>query len=479
MHKIPPILLIPALLCFWTIPNSGKSQNYHALHGSSFAGAASMFNNPASPINSVHKWDLNLFSLQVANSTNTASIKNGRIPALTNAGIRITPGTRERWLHQYVNTDLLNAMYKINSRNSLAGGLRIRLYDHIGTSAVNVQDSVNSLKGFLIANRRTDAMQGIAIHSGWLEGNLNYSYVFKENAGGKLSGGITLQIMKNISGSFARVNKLSYRETILPGDTMYSMVDGAGSFGYSANYDATNSNAGAADNAKSVLKQSLTSLGISIGMEYLIYDTEAVTGEGEPAPYKWKLGISLMDIGKSAYTNSRYTGQFSNPDQTVTNQDLYNKFQSINSARSLRDSLASVFQTVTALPSKFSIAGPSRIILQADRNLGNHFYLNAQLSLNLRSTYRFDQLNTKELNLISITPRWETLNWGFYLPVQYNTQGQWWLGAAFKAGPLVAGMHHIGLLKRDASLNGGGYIMLSIHPFRKRSYGTRLDCITR
>lgn len=478
MYKISPILLIPVLLCFWAIPNSGITQNYHALHGSSFAGAASMFNNPASPVNSVHKWDLNLFSLQVANSTNTVSIQNGRIPNLTGASIRITPGTRERWLNQYINLDLLNAMYKINSRTSLAGGLRIRLYDHIRSSAVNVQDSFQSVKDFMIANRRTDAMQGVAIHSGWIEGNLNYSHVFKENARGKLSGGITLQIMKNVSAAYARANKLSYTETILPGDTIYSMVDGTASYGYSANFD-DNGNTGTVNNAKSVLKQSPTSVGISIGMEYLVYDTEAVTGEGEPAPYKWKLGISLMDIGKNNYTNSIFTGQFSNPDPSVTEQDLHNKFQSINSARSLRDSLATVFQTVNTLPSKFSIAGPSRIILQADRNLGNHFYVHAQLSLNLRSTYRFDQLNTKELNGISITPRWETLNWGFYLPVQYNAQGQWWLGAAFKAGPLIAGMHHIGLLKRDASLNGGGYIMLSIHPFRKRSYETRLDCVTR
>lgn len=477
MCKRSPQLLIPVILCCLAAIQQGIAQSYHALHGSSFAGAASLFNNPASPVNSVHKWDLNLFSFQLANSTNSAYIKNGRIPALSDGSLQMTQGTPKRWLHQNMDISLLNAMYKINSATSLAGGLRIRTYNHIRTSAVNVNDSIVTLKDFLVSNRTTDALQGVGIHSGWLEGNLNYSHVFKETRSGKLSGGITLQIMKNISGTYARLNKLSYTETILPGDTIYSLVDGSGSFGYSANYDVTDNTAGAAQNAKSVFKQSLTSFGISIGMEYLVYNTEAVTGEGEPAPYRWKLGLSLMDIGNNNYINSRYTGQFSNPDQSITNQDLYNKFSSINSARSLRDSLATVFQTVTALPSKFSIAGPSRIILNADRNLGNHFYVNAALSLNLRSTYQFNQLNTREINLLTITPRWETLHWGFYLPVQYNTQGQWWLGAAFKAGPLVAGMHHIGLLKRNPALNGGGYIMLSIHPFRKRSYGSRLDCL--
>ena len=109
--------------------------------------------------------------------------------------------------------------------------------------------------------------------------------------------------------------------------------------------------------------------------------------------------------------------------------------------------------------------------------MGNHFYINGQISLNFRSTSNFSKQNTRELSLVVLTPRWETEIWGLYFPIQYNTQGQLWMGAALKAGPLVVGMHNIGLLKKDPLLNGGGYLMFSLHPFGQRKYASRLDCV--
>lgn len=50
---------------------------------------------------------------------------------------------------------------------------------------------------------------------------------------------------------------------------------------------------------------------------------------------------------------------------------------------------------------------------------------------------------------MSLTPRWETLNWGFYLPIQYNRQGNFWAGIAIKIGPFVGGIHNIGIFKRS------------------------------
>ncbi len=48
---------------------------------------------------------------------------------------------------------------------------------------------------------------------------------------------------------------------------------------------------------------------------------------------------------------------------------------------------------------------------------------------------------------------------------------QFWVGTAIKLGPLVVGIHDIDFFnwfnKGDHQLNGGGYVMLSIHPFGK------------
>ena len=111
-----------------------------------------------------------------------------------------------------------------------------------------------------------------------------------------------------------------------------------------------------------------------------------------------------------------------------------------------------------------------------DKNLGNHFFVNGDLSLNFYSTSDVLKTNTRELNLLTVTPRWETIALGAYLPIQYNTQGQLWVGAAIKLGPLVLGVHSLEIFNKYPSLNGGGYLLISFHPFNKSKVHSYFDC---
>jgi hypothetical protein len=476
-HPHPSSPLIIILLYCTVIIQSTQAQSYHALNGSSYSGATSIFNNPASPVNSLHKWDLNLFSFQISNTTNTLYANNVKPPSVSNGSIQLTQGEQSRWLHQNLDISLLNAMYKINQQHAISGGLRIRTYNHLKSGSANMNDSITSLKEFLIGNRTNPGLQGFMIHTGWLEGNLNYSRILRQTATGKLSGGITLRIMKNISGAYAKAKKINYLETIYPSDTAYSLTDGSGSYAYSANYDATSTTMSTTESIKKVLTEAKSSFGLNAGIEYLIYNKTTAEEDNNPDSYSWKLGLSVMDIGSNQFNTSNFSGQFSNPNTAITNWEISQKMANINSARDIRDSMATIFNTFTALPSTFSIANPTRLVINVDRNMGNHFYINGQISLNFRSTSNFSKQNTRELSLVVITPRWETEIWGLYFPIQYNTQGQLWMGAALKAGPLVVGMHNIGLLKKDPLLNGGGYLMFSLHPFGQRKYAYRLDCV--
>jgi hypothetical protein len=454
-----------------------NSQNYHAIHGSAYAGASSIFNNPASPVNSLHKWDINLFAFQLSNITNTVYFKDMKLPSIANASIQLKEGKFSRFNHQAIDLNLFNAMYQIDAKQSISGGLRIRSYAHIKTNSFEGNDSTDRLNEFLFNNRTTPFIEGFATQAGWLEGNLNYSRIIKSTNEGKLSAGITLQIAKNVSGAYSRINRFSFLETKLtPTDTVYTFTGGAGSYAYSSNYDAISPYINLQGNINQMIKSGTTSLGISLGMEYIKYDQSVSVGENEPIPYQWKIGLSIMDIGASSFKTSEFTGQFSNPSTAITDGDLSKKLSGINSSQDLRDSLATLFGTVTPLAPTFNINHPTRMIINVDRHFGNHFYLNGQLSMNFRSSSNFNKFNTRELNLLTITPRWETLAWGIYLPLQYNTQGQFWIGAAIKLGPLVAGIHSLGILKKDPLMNGGGYLMMSIHPFNKKMYTTRLDC---
>ena len=53
-----------------------RAQNYHAIQGSSLAGALGVHNNPASIVNTPFKWDVALAGVQVKGSTNLVNIWN-------------------------------------------------------------------------------------------------------------------------------------------------------------------------------------------------------------------------------------------------------------------------------------------------------------------------------------------------------------------------------------------------------------------
>ncbi len=443
-----------------------KAQGYQALHGSAYTGSTAVFNNPAASVNSAYKWDLSLFSVQAKMSTSSTYIDS--------SGLRFKPGLGSHFIHANVDLSFFNFLYKIDNNKAINFNIRARTYNHVKTLPVNIMDTINSIHSLLITNRNTPYIQGFATHSGWLEADLNYSQVLMENTDAKLTGGITLQIMKGVSGAYIKINRLSYLETKNIADTTYNFTDGSGAFAYSDNYDLAPGQAGGISN---FINRSRMALGLSIGAEYLLYNsfTNSNTANN-PVNYSWKLGVSIMDIGANSFKPSTNATEFSSPITTIPDNTIDAKLSQTADLQGLRDSLSTVFTASRSITENFSVSNPTRLIINVDRNFGNNFYLNGEMSFNFFSSSSAFKLHTRELNLFTVTPRWETIGLGAYMPVQFNTQGQLWVGMAVKLGPLVLGVHNLGIFKKDPSLNGGGYLLLSVHPFSKAKVLSKLDC---
>ncbi len=438
------------------------AQGYQALHGSAFTGSTAVFNNPASSVTSAYKWDLTLFSVQAKISTNALYIKSG-------SGISMQEDINSKFVHANFDVSLLNFLYKPDNDHAFNFGIRARSYTHSKTMPFLYTDSINSIHSFLITNAAAPYIQGFITHTGWIEADLNYSQVLMENDHSKLSGGVTLQIMKGISAAFAKINKVSYLEAKNGTDTSFTFTNGSGSYGYSAGYEA--------NNLKDFNNNTLSALGLSMGIEYMTYNSEANAGAiNNNINYDWKIGVSLMDLGANSFKPGKSSSQFYQPDPSIADADIDKKINNTSSLQEFTDSISTLFSNSSKIVNNFTITNPTRLIINVDKNLGNHFYVNGEMSLNFYSTSSYTKLRTRELNLLTVTPRWETIGLGVYLPLQYNTQGQLWVGAAVKLGPLVVGFHNFGILKKDALLNGGGYVLLSIHPFNKKNIMGKLDC---
>ena len=145
------------------------------------------------------------------------------------------------------------------------------------------------------------------------------------------------------------------------------------------------------------------------------------------------------------------------------------------------DSLQTVVQQLQSLGPGIYIWQPTRLVINVDKPIIDNFSINGELSINFFSSRNKNHLHTRELNLLTVTPRLETSMLGVYLPIQFNTQGQLWVGTAFKAGPLLVGVHDWRwLFSKNQVVNGGAYIALVFRNFFSPSSETKrikgMDC---
>jgi hypothetical protein len=156
---------------------------------------------------------------------------------------------------------------------------------------------------------------------------------------------------------------------------------------------------------------------------------------------------------------------------------LDDKFNSVSSFDGINDSLATVAGQIAQPAGKFNIVQPARLMLNVDRYIDRDFYINGEISINFfRSLAGNRKSYTREINLLTVTPRWETKRWGVYLPIQYNANGQFWIGGAGKAGPLLIGVHNwANVFAKNKMQNGGAYLALVVRSSDLTGHKTKKD----
>ena len=456
-------------LLFWLFScQFSWGQSYHAMNGSSYTGSISRFNNPASPILGAYAWEVSPLSFQVSLTSNSLY--------LDTSSFRVRGGLMKHFVHGNTDISILNGMFKIGSKWAFSGGIRARSYNHYRTQPVNIEDTTTSLFSFLQDNRTTPYIGGFITHTGWLEGDINVSRLLVSNESGKLSAGITLQIMKGLSGAYLSLRQVTYQEFTNGPDTAYVFTGGSGKFGYNYLYDQSNN----IQSFKDVLQQSLTSLGASLGVEYMQYDANANENiRKSPLAYNWKLGISILDIGANRFKYAGPSTNFADPKYPITDAQVENAYTGANNLPDLVDSVSTLFNSVTPVSGIFKISLPTKLVINFDKKISMGVFVNANLNLNLVSDESAKKWRTREINLLTLTPRWENQWLGIYLPMQINSVGEVWLGAALKIGPLTIGVHNFEWTKslsKEPNLRGGGYLLLSVHPFNRKKILTNLDC---
>lgn len=473
------LLTVTGVLGFHT----AQAQQFQALHGSPFAGSLSSDYNPAAVLDAPYRWDVTLFGVQGKVISNSFKVIHYNLFSnYQNAELKSTNGSFRRYAHASGSVNLLHAQYRINHRSAVSFGINLRSYFHGQASPFNYADTFRNAVDFVNHNRTGNGVppfRGNGQSSSWLEYNLGYSRILRENELGRWQAGVQLRIMNSLAGGTGRVNNL-YVVTDKTSANDYLLAQGNGYYGYSKNVDVLDSNQSFWSNYHNFMRGTLLNLGMDIGVEYVRYidDYSSTYRPGAlAAEYDWKIGISLLDIGKNTYEYGKYSMSFTGFQPNVRVSRLDSTFGHYHNLHDLNDSLRTIVSGYDSLRGRFSINNPTRLLVSFDKSLPNNFYVNAEVQFQFGSTRSLTHLNTRELLAVALTPRWETKTWGLYLPIQYTTEGNTWLGFAFKAGPLILGLHNVAWLFSKSSLpNGGGYLALQIHPWGNHEEDNSYPC---
>ncbi|MEP7279482.1 MAG: hypothetical protein ABI813_12610 [Bacteroidota bacterium] len=459
------------------------AQNYHAIQGSSYAGALGVHNNPASIVNTPFGWDVVVAGVQLTSSTNAFTIHDySLLSSPANSRYHIESGEYGRKANLDFNTNLLNLRIALGRKSSLALGANIRGYANLRTGVYNYIDTLQNANDFFKENQGLSSLSGKLVSSAWFEGYISYAHTLSDNSFGRLNGGLTLRVSKGLSGTYVNAANIGFSPNTVNNTTTYDISAANIIYGYSSNYDRIKNSNSSSQNIRDFTGTTEGGAAIDVGIEYLVkpQGTTSFYDEDDYYDYDWKFGVSLLDIGANRYRYGLESRSLAGVKSAINGNMLDQKFDStVNSFPRFNDSLGTIANT--AYPNgRFTVLNPARLVINVDHYLTGNFYINADLSVNLPlSSLKKSYLQVKEVNLLTVTPRWETKRFGFYLPILYNNQNQFWVGGAVKAGPLLLGVHNLANLFSKTSLqNGGGYIALVIRAFKGPGGKTdkRLNC---
>jgi hypothetical protein len=445
------------------------AQNYNALHGSDFSGGLGVYNNPSSILSSPYRWDLTVVGIQFQTISNVIKGPNFPFSFFPSATFYMANGNFKRYADLTADVHLLNGTIKLNDNNAIAFGLNVRQNTQGKTTSVNYTDSVKGPRSFLLLNERNGIIELDVAHSAWLELYGTYAKRIWDHETSRLNGGISLKLTRGMSGAFATAKNVGVVSEQNNDQTIYKIVNGDVKYGYSENYGDASS-----INTSDILTNGKIGVAVDLGVEYTIKSQAVgVFDDDDMAEYDWKLGVSLLDLGWNTYTYSSESRHASSLKNDVSSLVLQEKFSGTNGVGSFNDSVATIVNNFTPLTGDFKVINPARVVINVDRYVSGNVFVNGELSVNLIPGGKKSYV-LKESKFLTVTPRWETRKLGFFAPVQINRHGNFWIGGAVKAGPLLIGTHNLlNIFSKNKFPGSGAYLALTIRPFESGSRDSR------
>ncbi|MDR7211948.1 DUF5723 family protein [Flavobacterium piscis] len=406
------------IYCFLGSIFYAQGQSYFGFRDDNYAGIQGALFNPSAIVDSKYKADVTLFSVSSTGQNdlygvNFAEVLDGGYDLEAQGKKDIKTNNRGNF-----NVDILGPSFMMNitPKHSIALFTRVRsitnLIDVNGKLIDELNQDIDASNSFLITGGTPNA-----VSNSWAEIGAGYGAILLDKDEHFIKGGITFKyLMAGVNG-YINGKDLSIAFNKNDIDPALSEYNTTGTLKTSASYDYENGKDPEFDATSA-------GLGIDLGFTYE-YRGNCHTCVGNR--YKLKAAVAVTDIGKLNYKNTventyDLTGSVTQDDIDDAD-DIFEFFDANYAITSSRKGVKA--NLPTALHTNF------------DWNIDNKFYLNLSGDFGLVSAEKVNA--TAISNSVTFTPRYETRQFSFYIPVTWMKYSGTQIGTGFRAGPLFIG----------------------------------------
>jgi hypothetical protein len=431
-YKMKHILLLLLLTGTYT---QSLAQDWMGLHSSNYAGVQGISLQPASIADSRYKFQMNLVSFNTTLSNNYYAIENADLKKLNFDFDELITLNSNNDRGAFLTSDVyapFSFILTTAPRSAIGITLRARSMVNIDGVSPEMADFIDEQldsDDFIIDPGQTFAISNMygQVHS-WGELGFTYARIVMDKQTHFLKAGTTLKLMSGVGSGYVYVKDLNYSGLA---DDRVDVANLNVQSGYSDNYSPDG------DEVFTYKPFQNLSFGFDLGVVYEFrpnFEKYIHTMDGQEGlvrrnrnKYKFKAGLSLLDIGGITYNKSNDSGNYSGSAEDLDVNDFDG---------GLDELLEAYFDFEGGGSYRMDL--PTRLVGEFDYRVSNGFYLNLTSQLGLKGGLS-DVEKTRYINTLALTPRLEGRFLGVAFPLSYDKFSSFNSGLSFRAGPLIIG----------------------------------------
>ena len=384
-----------------------QAQNFPGYRSGNYTGVNGVFFNPASIADSRYRWDFNLVSLNVfaGNDKGEFKLKDITTTDSDNFKNRFLGGKGNT--NANLNVEVLgpSAMFNINKKSAMAVTTRARVVANLKDFDGNLINSVINSDNNAYPYSFTSGNNSRIITNGWSEIGVSYAREIANKGAHYFKGGITVKYLSGAGNNYLQLNNVkttlnedAVKDSYLENTTGTVVLGNGGTVVDDLSF-------------KNLFGNGNNGVGGDIGLvyeyrpDYTSTSTDAYNRDLNK--YKFRVGLSLLDVGKIRYRTNNNTSAGYNVHINGTDRFYLKQLDDKNSQeiKAVLDANPAYFTPIAgAVKETYYSNLPTVLQADFDYHLHRGFFVSASGQLNLiekSSLYSANQYNS-----VTVTPRY-------------------------------------------------------------------------